>query len=370
MEEENFRDDDHCSDSSDADWIRNWLFSGLKESEQNHLIGHWKKIEDKFQISPDWIGEFIFDYVTLRSDNLEYIQRRYNDEIKERFIELLSSHTEENLNSLPRYAGFYSDYVLANDLDYSSKINEHRSLRLTGYTPAILIMKLRDLLESGKLSQETYKKMLTLLESYRIRLAVTGKPNHWEVFYKMTSLICENDPLESFLNAMKNMKNKDTEYKFPDDEFFCEKLKEIDFYGSDYLSYDWCRLILYRLENYNRDIQFIPPEHYYQIEHIMPQTIEGTKWECILGENHKDLHREWCNRIGNLTLVPSINLNSILSNKSYEEKKKIAKNYIKIKTQFQLNKYVWEKEKWTKSEIEERGDTLAEKAIEIWPNIH
>ena len=369
MEEENIRDDSSCSDSTDADWIRNWLFSGLKESEQNYLIDHWKKIEEKFQISPDWIGYFIYDYVILKSATSEYRQQTYSEDFKEELKKLLISHTKENFESMLRYAEFYIDYVLANNLGYNSKFKEHRSLRFTGYTPAILIMELHDLLVSNKLSEETYKKILSILESYRVRLAVTGKPNHWEIFYKMTPLKGENDPLKSFLNAVKEIHDSNPQYAFPDNDSFRKKFKEIDFYDSNNLSYDWCRLILYRLENYNRDIQFIPPEHYYQIEHIMPQTIEGTKWECILGENHKDLHREWCNRIGNLTLVPSINLNSILSNKSYEDKKKIAKSYIKIETQFQLNKCVWEKENWTKNEIEERGDTLAEKAVEIWPNL-
>ena len=365
MEKENIRDENSCSDSTDADWIRNWLFSGLKGSERNHLTDRWKIIEEKFQISPDWLGEFIFDYVTLKSDNLEYIQRRYNDEIKERFIELLSSHMEENLNSLPRYAEFYSDYVLANDLDYSSKINEHRSLRLTGYTPAILIMKLRDLLESGKLSQETYKKMLTLLESYRIRLAVTGKPNHWEVFYKMTSLICENDPLESFLNAMKNIKNKDTEYEFPDDKLFRKKLKKVDFYGSDYLSYDWCRLILYRLKHYNSD-ELSPPEQNFEIEHVMPFTYNDN-WKKIVSEAD---HSIWCNNIGNLTLVPSLNLNQQLSARSFDEKRKIANSYIKIANRFKLDESVWDSKTWTIDEIKDRGEKLANEAIDIWPNLH
>lgn len=363
MEKENIRDENSCSDSTDADWIRNWLFSGLKGSERNHLTDRWKIIEEKFQISPDWLGEFIFDYVTLKSDNLEYIQRRYNDEIKERFIELLSSHMEENLNSLPRYAEFYSDYVLANDLDYSSKINEHRSLRLTGYTPAILIMKLRDLLESGKLSQETYKKMLTLLESYRIRLAVTGKPNHWEVFYKMTSLICENDPLESFLNAMINVKNKDTEYEFPDDKLFRKKLKKVDFYGSDYLSYDWCRLILYRLKHYNSD-ELSPPEQNFEIEHVMPFTYNDN-WSVSKAD-----HSIWCNNIGNLTLVPSLNLNQQLSARSFDEKRKIANSYIKIANRFKLDESVWDSKTWTIDEIKDRGEKLANEAIDIWPNLH
>ena len=333
----------------------------MDKSEHPHFFCHWEKIEKKFKFSPDWIGDFIYDYVILKNNASEYRQHTYSKEFKGELIELLNSPTEENLESMLRHADFYIDYVRANDLGYSSKFGEHRSLRLFGYTPGILVMKLRDLLVSTILSEETYKKMISLLESYRVRLAVTGEPNHWEIFYKMTPLICENDPFMSFKNAIKEMKNKDSRYEFPNDKEFLKHFDKIDFYD------DWCRPVLYRLENCDRNIQFTPPEKYYQIEHIMPQTI-NRKWESVLGENHKNIHSKWCNRIGNLTLVPSINLNSMLSNKSYEDKKEIAKNYIEIVNQFRLNECVWEKEKWTKNEIKERGKTLAQKAIKIWPD--
>ncbi len=352
--------------SLETNRLPEWLDSRLGECEQRHLIEkYWKKLERKFQISPDWIDEYIIDFVTFKQNK----DRRDSYNSSRNFIDLLRDETEETLESMLRYADFYIEYVLANDPDYNFEKREIRNLRLLGYGPAILIMRLRDLLASERLDKETYRKMLSSLESYRVRLAVMGKLNHWKVFYKLTSLICENDPLESFLSAMKNMEVNDTEYKFPNDNDFRDQFKKIDFYDSDDMSNEWCKLILYRLENYNRDIQSIPSEHYYQIEHIMPQTIEDTKWKCILGENHKE-YWKWCNKIGNLTLVPSINLNLMLSNELYEDKKKIANCYIEIETQFRLNKCVWEKEKWTFDEIEERGEKLADKAIEIWPDLN
>ena len=376
MEEENTRDESSRSNTTNTDWIRDWPFDSWDKSEQEHLYNnwkdHWKKIEEKFQISPDWIGYFIYDYVILKNPSSGYRQRRYSESFKKELKELLEIETKENFKSMLQHADFYIDYAFADKPDYNSEFKEHiekhRNLRSTGYSPAILIMKLRDLLESGKLGEETYKKMLSLLESYRIRLAVKGVPVHWEIFYKMTPLICEKEPLESLLNAMEKMQEEEPKYKIPNDDKFRKKLKKVNFYGGDYLSYDWCRPILYRLENYDRDIQSIPPEQYHQIEHIMPQTIEGTEWESVLGENHKDLHWKWCDRVGNLTLVPSINLNSILSNKSYEDKKKIAKNYTEIANRFQLNDSVWEEEKWTIDEIKKRGKYLADRAVEIWPD--
>ena len=360
--EENTRDESIRSDTTDTDWIRDWPFNSWDKSEQDHLYNnwkdHWKKIEEKFQISPDWIGYFIYDYVILQNDSLEYSQHN----LKGRLEKLLK--TEKNLETMQQYADFYVDYVLANDPDYNPEFKEHRNLRLTGYTPAILIMKLRDLLESEKLDEETYKKMLSLLESYRIRLAVVKEPNHWEIFYKMTPLICENDPLKSFLDAMEKMKEEDSKYEFPNDKDLCEKLKEINFYGGGHLSYDWCRLILYRLQDYNAG-ELSPMVEHFEIEHVMPYTYNDN-WKNV----PKADHDKWVNNIGNLTLVPSLNLNQQLSAKKFEEKKKIADSYIKVANRFRLDDSVWGKEKWTIDEIEERREALAKKAKCIWPDLY
>ena len=342
MEEENT--------SSETDWIPEWLYSEFGEFKQRSLIKkYWEEIGKKFQISPDWIDEFIIDYVALKSDE----GQRDSYSSKQNLINLLKSYTEENLESMLRYADYYSEYILANDSDYNSENKELRNLRLTGYTPAILIMKLRDLLDSKKLDEVTYKKMLSSLESYRIRLAVTGDANHWEKFYEMTPKISENDPLKSFLIAMNNI---------PDDNEFRNQIQEVDFYGSGHLSYDWCRLILYRLQGYSADGQS-PLEQHFEIEHVMPFT-HNYNWENIPQNDHK----KWRNKIGNLTLVPSLNLNQQLSAKEFKEKKKIANSYNEIANRFQLDDSVWKKEKWTIEEIEERGKYLADKAVEVWPH--
>ena len=336
--------------SLETDRIPEWLSSELGECKQWHLIEkYWEKLEKKFQISPDWIDEFIIDFVTFKHNK----ERRDSYNNRENLINLLRDNTEENLESMLRYADFYTEYVLANDPDYNSEKREIRNLRLLGSGPAILIIKLRDLLDSEKLDEETYKKMLSSLESYRVRLAVTGNPDHWEKLYEMTPKILDNDPLNSFLSAMN---------KIPNDDDFRNQLKVIDFYGSGNLSYDWCRLILYRLQDYNADEQS-PQEHHFEIEHVMPYTYSDN-WKHIPSTDHEKLR----NRIGNLTLVPSLNLNQQLSAKKFEDKRKIANSYIEIANRFRLDESVWKKENWTIDEIEERGEKLADKAIEIWPN--
>ena len=56
------------------------------------------------------------------------------------------------------------------------------------------------------------------------------------------------------------------------------------------------------------------------VEHVLPQTLTP-EWEEGLGENAVDIHAEWLHTIGNLTLT---GYNPELSNKAYQEKRKIS----------------------------------------------
>ena len=345
--------------SSETNRNPDWLYNELRECKQWDLIAKcWEKLEKKFQISPNWIDEFIIDFVTFKHNE----ERRVSHKSEQYLINLLRDDTEETLKSMLRYADFYSEYILANDPDYNSGKREIRNLRLLGSGPAILIIKLRDLLDSEKLDEETYKKMLSSLESYRVRLAVTGKPEHWKKLYKMAPKILDNDPLSSFLSAMNEIPDSDFHENFKKIKLV-PKVKEKDFDEKDYLSYDWCRPILYRLQGYNAD-ELSPLVEHFQIEHVMPFTYSDN-WKNIITRTE---HKESRNNIGNLTLVPSLNLNQQLSDKKFENKRTIANSYIEIANRFRLDESVWKKEKWTIDEIEERGEKLANKAIEIWPN--
>lgn len=58
-----------------------------------------------------------------------------------------------------------------------------------------------------------------------------------------------------------------------------------------------------------------------QVEHIMPQTLNDT-WKNELGENYQEIHDNYLNNIGNLTLIRH---NQELSNHSFRGKKRFMK---------------------------------------------
>ena len=56
----------------------------------------------------------------------------------------------------------------------------------------------------------------------------------------------------------------------------------------------------------------------YQIEHVMPQSIDASpEWQAMLGDNWEDVHERLCNTLGNLTLT---GYNQEYSNRPFQDK--------------------------------------------------
>ena len=111
--------------------------------------------------------------------------------------------------------------------------------------------------------------------------------------------------------------------------------------------------------------------HYrWTIEHILPQGPNLPKdWLTMLGgaEIASTVQQQHVHRLGNLTIT---GYNSTLGNKSFRSKK-IRKdgngNFVGFKNGLELNRDVVEASQWTASEIEERTQRLANRAIQLFP---
>jgi predicted transport protein len=82
----------------------------------------------------------------------------------------------------------------------------------------------------------------------------------------------------------------------------------------------------------------------------------------MLGENWREVQRQWLHRLGNLTLT---GYNSSYSDRPFSEKKKIKGGF--EESSVRLNKFVREQSVWTPAEIERRGKNLASRALTVWP---
>lgn len=151
----------------------------------------------------------------------------------------------------------------------------------------------------------------------------------------------------------------------PGDEEFYNNFKSKDFMPNDQTKY-----ILETIENFmtnNTGELIINGRSNVHIEHIMPKDISlkmhnktyNDDWKLQLGNDIKK-HKDYVNKIGNLTLLGS-GLNISASNNSFNNKKN---NY--AISNVKMTKDICDYDNWGIAEIDNRSDALAKIALLIW----
>ena len=343
-------------DLTESDLIRNYLLMGLPETEQTRLYDdYWSKLENLFQAAGSSPDMFLRDYTALRRKSTTQTRAdRIYREFKVFWQEPNEGSLDERLDDMVKFARYYVYLLLPSRIKQAAIATAMRNLRLFGTTHATLIMRLNDYYDRNMLSEQDFIRALTLIHSYLLRRAVVGLQTrgYWVVFASIAHLIRDEAPFESFQVALARHHQS-----FPSNEAFAREIQERDIYGTRV-----CWHILDQLENAN---QAEPsPTGNYSIEHIMPQSINRSDdWKAMLGDNWKEVHETWLHRLGNLTLTA---YNATYSNKSFEEKKAIPGGF--EQSAVRLNQYVRNQSKWTAPQMNERGDMLAKRALEIWPH--
>ena len=144
-------------------------------------------------------------------------------------------------------------------------------------------------------------------------------------------------------------------YAAPDDRRFESYLSQEDV---GYTDREVIKYLLFKLEQSNN--KEAPPLKDIQLEHIMPQTL-SEEWKKELGEDWKDIHSAYLNKLGNLTIT---GYNQELQNFPFSRKKSGEKGY--ENSSIRITKKLAEYEKWGSKEIEERGKMLAKELGGMW----
>jgi predicted transport protein len=205
------------------------------------------------------------------------------------------------------------------------------------------------------LGEEEFVGAITLIESYVLRRAICGYQTrgYWQTFASLAHTIGDKEPLTALKVGLDRQREN---YRFPSNEEFERALKQDELY-----KLRACKHLLEGLENH--DTKEPTDTSTYSIEHIMPQNERvPAAWRTMLGENWRETHKTWVDRLGNLTLT---GYNSKYSDRSFEEKKTIPGGF--ADSSVRLNKFVRERMAWTVEEISKRTDLLAARAITAWP---
>ena len=356
-------------DLSPGDMVRNYLLMRLEEQEQTRLYTeYWSKIEghfrdDKGQINDGEFNSFLQNYLALKRQERRRPApaNRIYEEFKRYKNILAETALEELLADIRRFAGYYAAFQGRAAIPSPGLADAMRYTRRRGTSPMPLILRLWDCFDYQRtLTEKEFIQALGIIESYLLRRVVMGFQtrwnSYWSIFAGLAHSIGDKPLLEPLRREIAAIESWNWHWRFPRDGEFAKELQERDLYRLGII----CKRILERLENF--ETKEPSPTAHLSIEHIMPQQ-PGQEWQEMLGDAWREIHGAWLHHLGNLTLT---GYNPEMSNRAFEDKKTIPGGF--KESAVRLNQPVAEQPKWTATEMETRGNRLAQQALRIWPH--
>lgn len=364
-------------DLTASDLVRNYVLMGLPIKTQNIFYkNYWRPMEGLVGSSADddLFDAFLKDYLTVVRAPEPINYKDVYAVFKSRMVKSGCKTTEDIellLREMKRYAEYYARICLGAEEDATLKRLFGNLVRLgiTAVNP--LLMEFCDAASAERdiLNADDVEHLLKVSESYLLRRAVcdcaTNSLNKFfsSVIWKLRTLedgISYRDAFEALLRLEDG-----TARRFPNDSEFKRSLQTRNLYSFRKVLY-----LLNRLENSfhpkDNPIDFATGQ--YSIEHIMPQNaLAHEEWIAMLGgpDEAQEVHSELLHTLGNLTVTA---YNSELSDGSFMDKKQRMiggfDNGI-ISISIDCSK----REIWNRGAIESRAQSLAERAVEVWPMI-
>ena len=358
-----------------ADLIRNYVMMMLPIERQDEFGNTlWEGFEKLFATEnsnrpdSDELEDFYYRYLIARTD---YFARgkvyptftHFASEaiVGQSYPEIRDS-LERLVASLKRYARYYRSIMHPEKFEADNDLKDAfvRFRKLGVQTALPLLMDWYDRLDNesrpGRTSKEAFLRMVNAVESFVIRRFILGERTRGYG--------------SDFANAKKAANLYDLfkyfhQRTWPNDNAVVGALVNFPLYSSDSKR---TRLILEELENSfgHKERVDVRNTSKITIEHILPQSKNlSTEWKEMLGDNANEIHEQYHDTLGNLTLS---GYNRELGKKPFEEKKQ---EYDKLGSgsHLELNTYVLKQAKWTEHEITNRTTLLSQRVIEIWPRV-
>jgi len=344
-----------------SDLVRNLFMMSIKNDPKAHEVYEniWrpmeKVLEDPFNKQKSNLGNFLTDYIamvkkeTIKSDDIYAKFKKIIDDLEN----VNDTVVENKLREIKGYADLYGKIIFPErekDGELKAALISLKSLLQTTCHPFLL--KAYKAYEDKNLSREDFIWLIKYIESFIVRRFFSNLPTN--SYNKLFASLCKLDDsalLSEFIEKLYSPLD------WPDDQEFESNFKEYPIYKKK----RWVgQFVLGKLEE-----SFSHPEKVnlkdMEIEHIMPQTLTG-EWIAYLGSEWKEIHDDYCDTIGNLTLI-SKQSNSEIKQELFEKKKVDWYQNSHIELTRELCKF-WNE--WKKEQIIERGKKLADKALKIW----
>jgi uncharacterized protein with ParB-like and HNH nuclease domain/predicted transport protein len=348
-------------DLSQADLIRNYILMGQEIDLQTELYEkYWFPMEqsygNEYTASFDW---FMRDYLSVKTGTIPRIDRVYDSFKTYAASSKAPSTITEVVQDIYKFSAYYVNMVLHKEPDTELQKGFKNISKLKVDVCYPFLLPVYNDYESGAITNDEFKQIISLVENYVFRRAICGIPTNSmnKTFATLYKSIKKTDYLEGVKAVFQLM---DSYKRFPTDAEFEKEIVVKEVYNFRNRNY-----LLSKLENYKRK-EFVNVDD-YTIEHIIPQNPElSGEWQKMLGDDWKEVQSKYLHSLGNLTLT---GYNSELSDKPFTLKKTMVGGF--NDSPIRLNDFLRTVDNWNAENIEERAKELAEKARQIWfaPNL-
>lgn len=338
-----------------ADLVRNYLLLGLDPAMQDkYYKDYWLRIEKEL---PHLVSLFIRDYMQgMKGRAFKQASENNYKELYRQFKEIFEkTEAKELLESLSTKSTIYSCVALGKTTGsekIDAALSDLRRLQMT--TAYSFLMMLLSAWKDGKFSEGDVVKILTVFKIYCLRrriVSVTQADNKGfpVLVTKLPDLIDSGNKEKKMFEILSGLDNS---LRLPNDIEMKRELLTMNFY-----SFKYCKFVLALIEENITKSRPNLNDKNLQIEHIMPKTLND-EWKKDLGHNFDNIHQEYLNTIGNLTLIRH---NQELSNHSFSQKKVIYTENAGL--QIAKTKIV-ENDKWGEKEIIARANWIIDYLLE------
>ena len=348
-----------------ADRIRNYVLMGQNSDVQKQLHkDHWYPMERRFGNKyTESFNSFIRDYLTLKTGQIPTIKGVY-DSFKlymknKKSPEIL----KETIKEIDHYSKHYVRIALRQEEDPEIRACLEDIHALNVKTVFSFLLGVYEDYTQGQIKKAEVIEILRLIESYIFRRDICELPSNslYKTFAALTRQIDKDNYIQSLKIAFSQ---RSRSQRFPSNEQFKQRFISTELYPQYYSKFGTRDYLLRKVENYERKEGRKEPINVggYTIEHVMPQDRDlSEEWQEELGENWREVRKQYLHTIGNLTLTK---YNSKLGNSSFTDKQlKVFRG-----SPLWLDRSLAQAERWDEDAIVERANELFQTALKIWIN--
>jgi len=342
-----------------ADLVRNYLLMGQSSATQARLYSeYWLTLEKRL---PGRLSHFVRDW--MQADQHRSYRAAQENNYKELYSAFKSIVQQQQTEKLfDEFVRFSRPYAIVTGIEKSSNDSIDQLISdLNIIQVAPVYSYLSEVLRAwheGLFTVHAVEQILLGIRTYLLRRRILGLTAGENKFFPtfgshLDELIQASDVRKTIYSLLSS---QEYALRLPNDQELKTRLETINFYNLG-RSRNHPRLLLSLLEEHLTKSRPDWDDPDLQLEHIMPQTL-GKSWRSSLGEDPEQVHQEFVNNLGNITLIRH---NQELGNRSFQEKKAIYA----LNSGLQISQnYILDVDDWGQAEIERRQDYLVNLILE------